>query len=477
MASKNIQFKSIPDGIKVRGIYVEQDITLANHSLPSGARRIMVIGQRTNSGSIAQKVAKQCFSGLEAAGYWGNGSMIALMIDAILKKNPYVEVWGVALDDNAGGVAATGTFTITGPSTASGSIRAFIGDQYVDVAIANAATPTDVAAAMKAAINAKVDFPVTADNVAGVLTVTSKFKGLCANDIPLSAELTAATGIACAVVQMAAGATNPSVQDALDIVAGARYHIIVTPFNNQADLTTLKTHIDTVSGWNNPRACIGVYATNGVLATTTTLAGQVNSERIVNPYVRYTTATKRREPSWIAAAIAAADEAARKLSDPVIDRDLSNIPVPDVADRFVYTEEQSCLTNGVAPITIGAGETPTLKRMPTTKSKDANNQAVLIDLHKITAMDYARDALIADLAAKAPKKIKRTPPATKDVIKSIALDVAFRCQEAGILDNVADYKDLFLVEEDLQNAGQINISMPSPVGDGAYVLAVKQVLY
>lgn len=477
MASKNIQFKTIPDGIKVRGIYVEQDITLANHSLPSGARRIMVIGQRMSTGTILEKVAKQCFSGVEAATYWGNGSMLALMIDAVLKKNPYVEVWGCALNDNGAGVAATGTFTITGAATSAGSIRIYIGDQYVDAAIANLADVTAVALAMKTAINAKVSLPVTADNVAGLLTVTSKFKGLCANDIPLDAEILSGTGIACAVVQMASGATNPSVQGALDIIAGDRYHIIVSPFNNQTDLTTLKTHINTVSGWNNPRACIGVYATIAALADTTTLSGQVNSERIIGPYVRYTTATKRRAPAWIVASIVAADEAARKLSDPFIDRDLSNIAVPDVANRFIYTEEQTLLTNGVGPITIGAGETPVIRRMPTTKCKDDNNQAMLMDIHKITAMDYCRDALIADLAAKAPKKIKSTPPATIDVIKSIALDVAFRCQDAGILDDVADYKALFLVEKDLQNAGQINISMPSPVGDGAYVLAVKQVLY
>lgn len=102
---------------------------------------------------------------------------------------------------------------------------------------------------------------------------------------------------------------------------------------------------------------------------------------------------------------------------------------------------------------------------------------MLLDVHKITAMDYYRDALTAEVPVKMPKKIKRTPPRTEDIGTSIARDVALRCEEAGVLDDVKSYWDLYRCEEDTQNAGQLNWYVPSPVGDGTYVLAMKQVLY
>ena len=63
------------------------------------------------------------------------------------------------------------------------------------------------------------------------------------------------------------------------------------------------------------------------------------------------------------------------------------------------------------------------------------------------------------------------------MLKNIVLATAYKCQQLGVLTGVTSYKDQFLVEEDLTNVGQMNILMPSPVVDGLYVTAVKQVLY
>jgi phage tail sheath gpL-like len=53
---------------------------------------------------------------------------------------------------------------------------------------------------------------------------------------------------------MASGATNPTLADALAVVFGEKYDIIVTPYNNQTDLTTLRIHLDSVAApWSSAR--------------------------------------------------------------------------------------------------------------------------------------------------------------------------------------------------------------------------------
>lgn len=479
MASKNISFNQIPGGIKKPGIYIEQDTSLSKRALPSTARRILIVGQRIAAGTVAELVPKQIFSEAEAAGFFGVGSQLHLMCKAAIERNPLADITAIALTDAGAGVAAAGTFTLTGPATSAGTIRVFVGDQSVDVAIASGDAAAAIAAAINTALNAKASLPVTSAAPAAVVTITAKNKGLCGNDIGMGYEITNAAGVGCAVVAMASGATDPTLQSALTVVLGTRYHLIVTPYNNQTDLATLKAHLATVSGPVEQRGCVGVYATTGALASATTLSGQTNGIRQAGAFARYTAATQKKTPSWqIAAIAAAAISAVPDIAEPIKNLDMTGVALPAIADRLTRTEQETCLTGGVSPIEVGPGETPRLVRMPTTYITDGNAQPVFVDVHKIFGMDYVRDAAIGDLSAKAPKKIIREGnPTTLEILMNIVLDTAYKCQEAGVLTGVTSYRDQFLVEEDLQNVGQMNILMPSPVVEGLYVVAVKQVLY
>lgn len=570
-ASANISFDQVPAGIKKPGIYMEQDLSLASHALPSMARKVLVIGQRTGAriepeifqggtlddmtskgtytattvkkfrvkvsatgtpdmmqwsadngttwsvasgvtttdtalvsgvsvswaattghavddewrfnaypaASVAAETPTQIFSDGAAGTAFGQGSLAHLMARAAVQRNPYLDLTVVALDD-AAGIAATGTITITETATAAGTIRVYVGDQYADATIALSDTPSAVAVKIANAIAAKSDMPVTATNAAGVVTFTAKNLGLCGNDIGLGYTLTSGIGTTATVVAMASGATNPTLQDALDAVYSTRYHLIVTPYNNQTDLATLKTHVEGVSNALEQRGTVGFYATTGTLAAADILAAQVNSQRITGSFVRYTAGTTQKQtPSWKVASIVAAGIAADPdVSNPVKNLAMTYAATPTGADRLSRTEQETALASGVSPCEVGPGEALRLVRMPVTYTADANSQTVFLDVHKVFGMDYVRDAAISDLSAKAPKKIIREGSLTTiQILRNIVLDVAYRCQEAGVLTGVTSYKDQFIVEEDLANVGQMNILMPSPVVDGLYVVAVKQVLY
>src|SRR6185369_2177350 len=139
-----------------------------------------------------------------------------------------------------------------------------------------------------------------------------------------------------------AGAVNPAVNTALALVAGEQYDVIVSPFNASADLDYLKTHLDTVSGPMEQRPGVGIAASDGVLATVTTLAAGRNSGRLLLAYLRGT-----RSPSYeIAAAMGAVIAGEEDPAVPLNTLELKGIHAPAVTSRFTRTEQESCLHNG-----------------------------------------------------------------------------------------------------------------------------------
>jgi len=121
---------------------------------------------------------------------------------------------------NETGTAATGTMTVTATTALVGTIHMYIADDYVPVAVAASASVTDIASAIAAAVTADVNLPVTAANVAGVVTFTSKAKGTYGNFITLELNLgvnqALPGGVSIATVAMASGATDPDIQAALN---------------------------------------------------------------------------------------------------------------------------------------------------------------------------------------------------------------------------------------------------------------------
>jgi len=346
-----------------------------------------------------------------------------------------------------------------------------VANNKVDVSIANGDANTTIASALSSAIAAKPDLPVTAAVAAGVVTLTARNKGLCGNQIGLGYELAGTTGVTVAVIAMASGATNPSVQDALTPVFADKYDIIVTPFNNQTDLTTLKNHLDSVSGPLEQRPGIAVYGMNGLLADATTLAGQINSGRILSAYLRYTTTKRKSMPYEIASAMAAVTAYEEDPARPLNTLELKSIANPEVGDRLSRTEQESCLYNGVTPLEVGSGETVQVVRAVSTYTKDAQNisDTSLLDITTIRTLDYVRKACRERVALRFPREKLSTKTPAK--VKSELLDVLLKLEDLEIVESVDDNKDGLIVEKDLQDPNRLNAKIPTDVVNGLHVFA------
>lgn len=472
MSSKNISFSQIPASIRKPGKYFEFNTALAVRTLPNNLQKMLIIGQRIAAGTVAQNILTPVFSDKDAETYFGAGSMAHLMVRSAIKANPYLDLTVVALDDAGGGVAAVYTATITGPATTAGTLSLFIADRQIDLAITNGDTANTIASNLQAALAALPDLPITPTVAAGVVTLTAKNKGLCGNDINVDYLITNATGVGCTVANTVVGTTNPTLSNALAAAYAYQYDIIVTPYNNQADLTTLKTHLDSVSGPMEQRPGVGVYAMNGALATATTLSGQINSGRTLCAYLRYTSATKRRSmPYQIAAAMGAVMASEEDPARPLNTLALTNIAPAAINDRFSRTEQENLLYNGCTPIEMGPGDVVQIVRAISTYTKDAGGitDISLLDITTIRILDYVRKACRERVALRFPRE--KLSSKTPDRVKTELLDVLLKLQDLEIVEAVEDNQDGLIVERDLADPNRLDAKIPADVVNGLHVFA------
>ena len=468
MASKNIAFNSIPASIRKPGKYAEFSTALAVRTLPGNLQRTLILGQRLAAGTVAANTVVDVFSDVDAATYFGRGSIAHLMVSAALDANPRLSLQVIAMDDAGAGVLATGTITVVGTASSAGVLTAQVGDVLVQVAVASADTPTVMAAALKAQFDAQPDLPVTATVAAGVVTLTAKNKGTLGNAIKVAASVTA-TGVTATPTVMASGATDPTLATALAVVYASGHNIIITPWNDSTNLTALRTHLDSVSGPLEKRGCIGIAAHTGTLAAATTLAPTINSGRISMILVPNAYENSYEVAAAYGAVVAFEEDPARPLNT----LGLTGIAAPPLANRLSRTEQETCLYNGVTPSEVGPGDVVQIVRAITTYIKDAGGtpDISLLDLTTIRTLDYARKAWVDRISLRFPRSKKSAR--VKKQVREELLDVAYKLQDLEILENVEANEDGFIIEDDLQDPNRLDVRIPADVVNGLHVVAMR----
>lgn len=466
MASANISFDSIPSSIRKPGKYFEFNTKLSVRTLPGNRQKVLIIGQRLSTGTVAANTPVDVFSDDDAAAYFGRGSVAHLMCRAALVANPYLSLSAIGQSDAGGATAATGTITLTGTTTAAGTLTVRIGGAVVEQPVAAGDTVNAIASALAGKLNSLKDLPVTAAAVAGVVTLTAKNGGTIGNAITLSASNTV-TGLNSASATMAGGASDPDFASPLSIVFALGHHIIVSPYSATAQLTTLRTHLDNVSGPMEQRGAIGVYAHTGTLANATTGAASINSGRITGILAPSAYDMNYEIAAAYAAVIAGEEDPARPLNTLA----LTGISAPPLANRMSRTEQESCLNNGITPSEVGPGEKLQIVRAVTTYTLDPQgvNDISMLDLTTIRTLDYVRTACRERISLRFPRE--KLSARTPNKVRGELLDVLFKLEELEIVELVEDNKPGVLVERDLQDPNRLNARIPVDVVNGLHVFA------
>lgn len=377
-----ISFETIPANLLVPGVYTETNSDRAASLQPSLPRRMYVVGQRLSTGATAAGTAFRVFKAGDADYHAGVGSMLAEMLRIAKWIFPSLELWGVGLADAGGGVAATGTITFTATTPQAGAVNVYVSPYWTadgvlrgkyTVAVTTSSTATTIATAVVAAIMADPYRTVSAANTLGVITLTARHLGVLGNSISVNHSFfdgeKLPTGVTCAIVAMASGATNPVVSGAITALGDGHSTHVVQPYTDGTSLTAFETEATRRWGGMVQRECHLFTAASGSLGTLTTLGDGRNHElsSILGVGLSPT-------PPWIAAAdLAAVDATEFHPGRPLRGLQLKSMIAPKAGSEHTGDDRQALLADGITTYTVDAGGACRVDRIVSTHQRDVNN--------------------------------------------------------------------------------------------------------
>lgn len=212
-------------------------------------QRIAVIGQGATASTFSTTKAQKT-SAYAVGSAYGFGSPLHLAAKQLLPANGdgvgSIPVTFYPLQDDGSGVASTGDITPSGAATGSASFVVRINNiDSEPFTVANGDAVADICDAIVAAMAAALDLPMTAADGATVVNLTSKWKGVSANDLTVSVVATSEdnSGISFAITQPSGGLVDPDISTATDQFGNVWESLVLNCFNDSnttaiADLST-----------------------------------------------------------------------------------------------------------------------------------------------------------------------------------------------------------------------------------------------
>lgn len=482
----SISFNEVPSNIRVPLFYAEFDSSRAVQGLALQNYKALMIGQKTSGGSATANVPVLVTSADQAKSLFGAGSMLHRMFIKWFKNNKSTEIWAIPLADNGAGVAATGTLTVTGPATAAGTISLYVGGQLVEVGVLSGDSANTIAAAINTAINAATDLPVTSGVSTNVVTLTAKNKGTNGNKIDLrlnyqSDEATPA-GVAVAIVAMASGATNPSLTALISAMGEVQYHVIVNAYTDATSLTALEAELLDRFGPIRQIEGVAIAVASDTVGNLTTLGNGRNSKHSlifgVNKYLN--------PVEEIAAAISGqmALSASIDPARPFQTLGLVGILAPAVADRFLWSERNTLLFDGIASLNVGAGGVVQIERAITTYQLNSFSVAdpAYLDANVLFTLSYLRYSFKALMTSRYPrhklaKDGTRFGPGqavlTPKVAKAECFSIFRKWEEKGLVEGFDQFKNDLIVEINATDPNRLDMRLSPDLINQLVVLGVQ----
>jgi phage tail sheath gpL-like len=388
-----ISFSYIPQGLRVPLFYAE--FTTAANQSNQQVQKTLLIGQPLAANPLPSTLT---FLGSKAnaQGLAGRGSMLARMAAAYFADDTFGELWALPLADAGEAVAATGSISFTGPSTAAGTLSLYIGGVAVPVAVSSGMTAAALATAVAAAINGNPDLALSAA-VDGAddykVDLTAKNAGTLGNDIdvrlnyyglaggeavPAGISVTL-TGSPPSSSVMSGGATDPDLAGVAAIIADNPFDFIVCPYTETTQLNEIQAMMNQSAGrWAYSRQSYGhvwsskrFYGANEAAATgnITTFATARNDPHVmIDCFYDSPTPSEERAADFCAAsAVSLRADPARPLQT----LPLSAVLAPPIASRFSFADKQAILSQGGALVDYDQSNTARILRAVTTYQTNA----------------------------------------------------------------------------------------------------------
>ena len=489
-----ISFANIPASIKVPLYWVEVDPSMAG--LPTINLRALLVGTVTDDGEAPGDIPLPIGSQAQADLAFGQGSELARMFKAFFANNFANEVWGLPLAELVGAATATGMVTVTAAPTAAGTLHLYVAGEHIPVNVATTDTVDAIGTAIEDAINAQVDLPVTANAIAGAVTLTSTFKSVNANEITVSLnyfgsrggeQTPPGLGITLPTTGFLTGGTGaPDFDDAIMNLGEESFEYVAMPYTDSNSLFDWDQEygFTDMGRWGWQRQLFGhiFSAKRGTYADLLTFGDALNSP------VESVMAVEVGSPSpsfeWAAAYAAKAQRAL--INDPARPLQaltLNDIKAADVHRRFDFVELNSLASTGLAIQKIGGDNQPMIAREQTTYQVNLYGQpddayelvttlATLAKLlrnqkHAITSK-YPRHKLANDGTKFGPGQAIVTP----GVIKAELIAQYQQDMYVGLVEDLSNFKRHLLVERDPNDPNRLNVLYPPDLINQLRIFAV-----
>ena len=264
---------NIPETM-IPGTYTGYNYYAGPNGLPANIQKVLLIGDVSSAGSLAACKPTEVSSEQEAIALAGSGSVLMQMYKAAKKAWKYAQISFLCYEVAASS-AATWAFTLTGTATAAGQVGVDCNGVQFVTGVAKTDTAAAIAPAPAAEINNTPDAPFTAAADSGTVTLTAKCKGAyistAAGGLNVSA-ISTATGVTAGSVTLTAGTGSVNLETALAAAFPERYHIIVSPVNDESNLGKLKTPLEAAAAPLEQRGQRAICAM--VSATATAAQGE-----------------------------------------------------------------------------------------------------------------------------------------------------------------------------------------------------------
>ena len=466
----------------VPGNYLEVNFAQGAGSLGTATYAIVLVGNKTASGDATVDTvvygpgansALPLATVTDAINRFGQGSELHRMFRRVVAFNTTTPVYAVAVTESAG-ANATLAVTFATTAAANGSVRFYMGDEFVDTAVTSGDTVTAIAANVAASINTRLDWAVTATSAVGVLTVTAKNKGLRGNWLRGSAVVigtgVATTSSVTAQTFFTGGTTADSNVAALATLLPFRFYYVVSAAEDATQFGALAGQISTqalpTTGIRG-RCVAGSVDTSG---NATTIATGVNNPRAELMWMQ--------NADWTPSELAANAASVYALAETPLsfrcnfsgygnvpgDGASWKVPAPRSGTAPTRATIKAALNNGLTPIAVNSnGSTYLVKRITTKSLTGANNDYRIRDAHKVTVCDRYGDDLLSKFNLQfVGKNVADDPPVGG---RPLAPNVVSpRVVKAAVNKLTVDYGDLGLVQNPgAVQAGTIVIRETSPV--------------
>lgn len=432
-----------------------------------------------------------CSSESDVKSLFGSGSELHLQYREVAKSNAgATPIYLIAVKESTG-AAASKTVTFTNAATGAGTVRTYIGKDFIDTAVASGDATTAIATNVANSINSLDYLGVTASPSTSTVVITAKQKGLRGNSIRVAVQVVgsiATTSSAQNFSNLTGGTVADVWTNALATIFPLRFRYIACAgedSTSSGDLGLLTAQLATQALPLNGIRQICFGGSTGTVGAANTAANNLNSV-----YARLIwEQNSNKTPAQLAAYTAGAVALAESSGDPTdsnfnyLGTDTKTAALWSAAAPYDGTTVSnsninSALTSGVSPVVRRKfGTQSTLVQLVTTYSKNPVTSALDTrsrDHIVTTSMFVAADRIEAMLTESFSRSTcaqdppaGQKPPTSSIVTPSVVLTavnkVIYDLGQDGWLEDVQSSIDNTFVE--LQASGRFAIRVQlNPIG-------------